>query len=330
MTDRTIARMKFGSHLYGTATPASDLDFKSVFVPNARSILLQQVKGAVNQQREKNAGEKNVAGDIDEEKFSLQRFLGLAAEGQTIAIDMLFAPDWAMIGAPEPEWREIMENRHRLLTSRSAAFVGYARTQANKFGVKGSRVAASRAALAFLNAGMEAHGTTAKLVVLSDGIEKLIGSHEHMATIKHPTPAGGEQVMWEVCDRKMPLTASIKNAFDMMTKVVNEYGKRALMAETQEGVDWKALSHAVRVADEAIELLSTGHVTFPLPRAVYVTDVKLGRIPYRAVADEIDDLLVKVEAAAAASPLPLAADLAWIDDFVERSHLAEIRRSCIL
>jgi hypothetical protein len=34
-----IVRIRFGSHLYGTATPASDEDWKSVHVPDARSIM---------------------------------------------------------------------------------------------------------------------------------------------------------------------------------------------------------------------------------------------------------------------------------------------------
>lgn len=34
----TIVRVKFGSHLYGTNTPTSDLDFKSVHIPPARDI----------------------------------------------------------------------------------------------------------------------------------------------------------------------------------------------------------------------------------------------------------------------------------------------------
>jgi predicted nucleotidyltransferase len=44
---RTIVRIKFGSHLYGTATLASDIDYKSVFVPSATDILLQRVKGSM-------------------------------------------------------------------------------------------------------------------------------------------------------------------------------------------------------------------------------------------------------------------------------------------
>lgn len=59
---RTLVRIKFGSHLYGTATPASDIDFKSIFVPDAHDILLQRAKGSVSNQRPKAEGEKNVAG----------------------------------------------------------------------------------------------------------------------------------------------------------------------------------------------------------------------------------------------------------------------------
>jgi predicted nucleotidyltransferase len=34
---KTVVRMRFGSHLYGTSTPESDLDFKSVFLPDAKA-----------------------------------------------------------------------------------------------------------------------------------------------------------------------------------------------------------------------------------------------------------------------------------------------------
>jgi len=42
-----IVDMRFGSHLYGTATPESDLDCKAVCLPGARDILLQRVQGTM-------------------------------------------------------------------------------------------------------------------------------------------------------------------------------------------------------------------------------------------------------------------------------------------
>lgn len=324
---RNIVRIKFGSHLYGTQTPVSDVDFKSVYVPDARDIMLQRVKGAVNTARQKAEGEKNLPGEVEEEMYSLQKYLALASEGQTVALDVLFAPEWAMTQEPGPLWREIVDNRHRIVTRRSAAFVGYCRQQANKYGIKGSRVAAARKALELLVPMVTAYGSTRKLGEFSGAVERAMGEVEHAQIIDIPTPSGGSVRHLDVCGRKLPYTASIKNARDVVQRLVDEYGQRALQAESQQGVDWKALSHAVRVGTQAIELLRTGHITFPLPNAEHVLAIKTGRLPYQEVAAEIEALLTAVEDEAARSSLPEKPDLEWIDDFVARAYREEVCRT---
>lgn len=327
---RKLVTIRFGSHLYGTSTPQSDVDLKSVYVPDAEAILLQRVKGSITNQRAKNEGERNYAGEIDEESYSLQRFLGLAAEGQTVALDILFAPEWSMVGPLSLEWREIMHNRKRLLTCKSAAFVGYCRQQANKYGIKGLRVAASRDALAILEHAIEDFGTTAKLREIADRINVVVGKNEHMS-IDQITQVGGQVIdYWNVCGRKLQFTATIKHARDVVAGHVAEYGKRSIQAETQQGVDWKALSHAVRVGTQALELLRTGHVTFPLPNARHVMEVKLGRLAYQEVSAEIESLLDCVEAAAIISPLQEEPDYAWIDAFVRRTYSEEVKQDADL
>lgn len=323
---RNIVRIRFGSHLYGTATPASDLDFKSIYMPDARAILLQRVKGSISTKRGKVEGEKNFAGEVDEESFSLQRYLGLLAEGQTVATDVLFAPEWSMVEAPSDEWREIVANRSRLITRKSAAFVGYCRQQANKYGIKGSRVAAARKALAALEDGVTVLGTTVKLSLMEWSIREIVAETEHMAIVPIDHISGTTVNHWEVCGRKMSYQASIKNARDMVASLVKDYGHRALQAESQQGVDWKALSHAVRVARQAIELLSTGRVTFPLPDAAHILAIKKAEIPYHEVAAEIEQGLVDIEAASEISTLPGEPDQKWIDDFVAHTYGAEVRR----
>ncbi|MFP4098370.1 MAG: DNA polymerase beta superfamily protein [Alphaproteobacteria bacterium] len=77
-----IVQIKFGSHLYGTSTPQSDLDVKGVYLPSAWDILLQQVKPMISESRLKQHGEKNTADDIDHEAYSLQRYLEFLAQGQ--------------------------------------------------------------------------------------------------------------------------------------------------------------------------------------------------------------------------------------------------------
>lgn len=329
---RTIVHLRFGSHLYGTATPASDLDYKAVFVPTTRDILLRRGRDTVGTHRPKAAeGEKNVAGEVDEEAYSLQRYLALVAEGQTVALDVLFAPRWAVTTDPLPEWDEIVRNRYRLLTRRSAAFLGYCRQQANKYGIKGSRVAAAREAFKLLGRELIMRGTTAKLLECEPQIANLVAAHEHMSLIEieGATDVNGARRSvrhWEVCNRKMPLTQTIKSAHEVMRRIVDEYGHRARQAASNQGVDWKALSHAVRVGRQAIELLDTGFVTFPRPEAAHLVAIKTGTLPYQAVAEEIEGLLTETKVAAARSNLPDTPDLAWVDEFVAQVHLDQVRR----
>jgi hypothetical protein len=314
-----IVEMRFGSHLYGTDTAQSDLDLKAVYLPSADDILLQRVKASIVGPHSKALGEKNAPGDVDRETYSLQKYLELLAEGQTVALDMLFAPDSAMTVPPKPLWREIQANSDRLVSRRAGAFVRYCRQQANKYGIKGSRVASARKALAILAAAEARFGTTAKLERIAAELADFAGT-EHIALLDLPMPGGRLIRHLEVCGRKISFTASMKSACDIVRRLVDEYGQRALEAERNEGIDWKALSHAVRVGREAIELFSTGRITLPLNDADHIRRIKSGEIPYEAVAAEIERLLDDVVAAAAVSRLPEEADRAVIDDIVARAY----------
>lgn len=316
---KTLVKMQFGSHLYGTATPASDMDIKAVHLPSADDILLQRAKPVFSTKTKLDMSAKNSADDVDFESYSLQKYLALVAEGQTVALDMLFAPAWAFQGDPDALWTEIAANRHRLLSRKYASFVGYCRQQANKYGIKGSRVAAARQALELLSEALSA-GAQTKLGDFAVAVERLAESHEHMEIADHKMVSGGTVRHWDVCGRKMPYTSSVKTAHEIMARLVAEYGKRALQAESNQGVDWKALSHAVRIGRQAIELLQTGNVIFPRPDAADLIFIKTGQREYTPVAEEIENLLTQIEAASATSLLPDAPDYEWIDGFISRAH----------
>jgi hypothetical protein len=309
--------MKFGSHLYGTDTPESDLDFKAVHLPTAREILLQRVpSSAKRQQREKAEGERNNSNDVDEESYSLQRFLELATKGETVALDMLFAPDSALLKSSYL-WGEIRNNRHRLLTKKSTAFVGYCRNQANKYGIKGSRVAAAKAAKDFFAELIDIPLPTSKVGAFKQSLGQLIAENsDNMHIITQDTTPGHSETYFECCNRKVGFNNTVREAHGIFSKIYENYGTRARLAESNEGVDWKALSHAVRVAEQALELLKTSHITFPLVNAAHILDIKKGRVPYQAVAEEIEELLIQVEQAAESSTLPAKADTTYIDDLV--------------
>jgi hypothetical protein len=319
-----IVEMRFGSHLYGTATAASDLDTKGVYLPAARDILLQRVRDSVTSGPDKAAGERNAPGDVDREIYSLQRYLGLLAEGQTVALDMLFAPDSAMTRPPATLWREIQASAPRLVSRRASAFLRYCRQQANKYGIKGSRVSAARLALAALADAETKYGSAAKLAAAEADLAAVIARSEHSMLTDLPAPGDKLIRHFEVCGKKMPFTSSIRSARDIAQRLVDEYGERALQAERNEGIDWKALSHAVRVGREALELFQAGRITFPLACAAELLSIKRGEASYRAVAETIDRLVAEVEAAALCSKLRAEPDIAFMDELVATAYRARI------
>ena len=322
---KTIVRMQFGSHLYGTNTPASDFDLKSVFIPDGRDIIMGTVKSTISQKRPKSEGEKNYAGEVEEEAFSLKQYLKLLTEGQTVALDMLFAPKEFITykSRNDDVWETIKANSNRLVTKKSQAFVGYCRQQAKKYGIKGSRVAAARTVLNVL-LNMTSFHSLAKLGDYDDVISPLTNL-DHIAFVDIPQKDGSNIRHLEVCGRKLSYKASVKNAIDVTQHLVDEYGSRALLAEKNEGLDWKALSHAVRVAGEAVELFETGHIIFPRPDRDLLKEIKLGQLPYNVVADLIEEGFDHVELAATESNLRDDVDQNWIDNFIETVYSDELR-----
>ncbi len=313
---RTIVELTFGSHLYGTATPESDLDIKAVYLPEACDILLQRVKPAVNVHREKVRGEKNTADDTDFEAYSPAKFLDLLAEGQTVALDMLFAPDAMVLGTPHPVWAEIKALAPRLFSRRTTAFVGYCRQQARKYGVKGERLTAVRAALEGLRAIEAVYGSNAKLEVAVAELRMLVDQHALLRIVEVPETTGYVATYFDIAGKKAIFSASVKGARAIAETLFNEFGERTRAAEGNQGVDWKAMSHAVRIARQAVEFLEAGRVTLPRPEAAHLLAVKRGELPYAAVSEEIETLLEAVEAAAERCGLPEAPEPGLAEDFI--------------
>ena len=317
---KTIARIIFGSHLYGTNTETSDTDYKSIHLPPARDILLQKVTDSTGHAVIRPEGEKNTPDDIDDESYSLQRYLQLLAEGQTVAIDMLFAPANFQLTSTH-YWGEIYHNRHKLLTKKSASFLGYCRTQANKYGIKGSRVSAAKKAMEFFEVWnkVDPHEKVGYAVSMD-----MVPSSEHERVYEKETTHGHTEQYYECCNRSVGFKNTVKEAYGIYKRIYEEYGKRARLAEANEGVDYKALSHAVRVGTEALELLNTGHVTFPLPNKEHILQIKKGMLQYKTVATEIESLLEQVEKASVTSKLREEPDWDWINDCVVTAYGREV------
>lgn len=157
----------FGSRLYGTQTPTSDLDVKHVVLVDIDELLLG--RGVKNSFKKTNTVKnvRNSADDVDEEFIPLQVFARDFVEGQTYALELAFALEGNHASQTfydgsglqefsfdnvEPEEvfqaqrfiKFVGELRTKFLTSNIKAMMGYVVNQANLYSFKGERLNVAR------------------------------------------------------------------------------------------------------------------------------------------------------------------------------------------
>jgi hypothetical protein len=299
-----IVKMRFGSHLYGTDTPDSDVDYKGVYLPGKKEILLNDIPKC----RAFSTGnhlEKNSANDVDEEIYSLHYFLKLACDGQTVAIDMLHAPEHMLIES-SAVWRAIVSQRHRFYTKNLNSFVHYARRQASKYGIKGSRLNAASQVL--------------KVLKSNDPQRRLRDVWRQLPRDAHCRDVGVDpngMRQYQVCGKIFQESSAIGYVLPVLSKFYDDYGHRAKQAAENKNIDWKAISHALRAAIQTKEIMQTGTITFPLKDAPFLLDVKSGRLDYAGeVAPVLESLMDDVERLVNESDLPDRVDAGYWNNFL--------------
>lgn len=250
---------EFGSHLYGTATPQSDRDFKAVYADDLDNIILQKdSKQVTNVSSGGNL--QNKADDVDIEFIELRKFLRDALKGQTYAIEMLFANENNIILCSDT-FRSLLSNKDKILSPNVKPFLGYCAAQARKYGEKGKRLEEALSLVEFLNEYPDLP------------IRTLRAALKGFSCVTLHT----EQGSLTAFDRTFPFGAKASYVADSLQKLVDSYGPRSFAA--LDGRDAKAIGHAFRVAFEVEELLTSGSISFPLKEAPFLLGIKTGEIP---------------------------------------------------
>lgn len=304
---KTIVKMVYGSALYGTSTPTSDTDYKGVFLPDLTDLLL--ARAPRHHHTSTGSGvTKNTPTDVDTELFSLHAFIDEACKGETFAIDMLHAPH-DMLLESTPTWSALRSLRRKFYSKNLKAFVGYARRQAAKYGIKGSRLASARVVLELMEQVAQ-HGPLFTMSNLHGEIARRQLEHVHIDDDKG----------WvEVCGKKLLWNARISEYLPTVRRFVSEFGDRAVQAELNQGIDWKALSHALRAAIEVRQIIVNRDIIFPLTDAPYLLQVKQGLLPFQQVQADLERRMDELEHLAATCDLPDHVDRSWWDDWLKHT-----------
>ncbi len=279
---KLLYKTVFGSNLYGTNTPESDKDYKIIFLPDIAPLLLGEKKltSIVNSTSDSNT--KNNKDDVDNEYIPIQVLVRDFAEGQTYALEVVFS----IFSDVENEiyddtmpalFKELVD---RFLTDKTQSMMGYALSQSIKYGVKGTKLKSLISVYDVLDT--------------FDDILKLENAYTSLTMSKYVFMDGADLI---IHGKMYKSYISILEAKKRVQKAMEAYGSRSVAAMEHDSIDWKSVSHAVRISGMVTRLILEGKLEFPLPpdEAALVKTIKKGGMPWSEVEVIISERLSSVD-----------------------------------
>lgn len=341
MKEEIIFQTYAGSKLYGTDNENSDTDIKGVFLPDINDLILGKAPKHY-QMTTGNNGTKNNKDDIDECYYSLHYYLELLAKGDTNALDMLFAyGNKSAVLIIDPIFQEIIDNKDKLITKNLKAYLGYCKNQAFKYSLKGDKLNNFKHLQYFIEGlihkniknkdgewidlftalmsfkgyetGIYADYTKNGKVIGKRAKINIFGEHTYIVIMNN------NESFLMISDVLFNLNESIVVTLHKLKNTIASYGKRAENATNDNGADYKALSHCVRVLFQTEELLTEGKITFPLKEADFIKFIKFHttNMTYEDIMDFIEKKMKYIEETLLPkSTLREKADYEWIDEFI--------------
>jgi len=301
------------------------MDYKGIYLPERNDLLLGRVKDTVKFSTGDDKS-KNTVDDIDDEWMSLPFFLKLAMKGETVALDMLHATDDDNVERFEYGhiWDSFVAHREKFYTKNLKAYMGYVKKQAAKYGVKGSRLAVMETALNLAKNDFEAFNDPN--VTLGNLMNQMpIGEHSAIVTSEHPTI--GTQTFYEICGRKFQDTSKLPYFIENLQKIYDSYGERAQAAKNNEGIDWKATSHALRAGYQLRDIYTKGTFSYPLDQTDFLRDVKAGNLDFTSnVGPALEDLVQEIEAMVDGVTFPDNVDSEYWDSWLLATYDNDVLR----
>lgn len=292
---------EFGSKLYGTTTPSSDTDYKSIYLPDLDDVLTVRPINVHNLKTNDQFGQKNGAEDVDHEMIPFQKFARDFIEGQTYAVEIAFSVlsfNHSAKQVHDPRFTEFIRTAlARYLNDNLKPMVRYAQAQAHVYGDKGARLASLNKfkdkLVTTIDSGVD---VTTKLAVLEDWVTENTDEFIRMKTVEG-SPTQVPQLCVDVTGKMFPVNIDLQEALSRINTMISKYGARSQKSAKDGGVDWKAFHHACRIALQACDLLTNGSIMFPYKqdRLEYLMKIKLGQMEFDTVVDNLSEILDRIQ-----------------------------------
>lgn len=306
-----LVTIPYGSRLYGTFDENSDHDWKILYLPDIEDLL---VGAPIRNKFFSSASStvKNTSEDTDTELIALQTFARDVLEGQTYALELAYGimQCHQIKGIDVHDYRIFIFVRlllSKFLTSNINAMVGYAYNQAQLYSAKGDRLDKLHQFKQFIVTAMVQCNLRVedKLGLVMSYCQSPMYPADQLAVMfdklcsltTTPNPDGSSQLCFNVLEKLYPEGISIDEAFRRIDLNIQKYGKRANQAMINEGKDWKAISHAVRITHEALDVLNKRHIELPFPRFLVdqLIAIKYGRVEWEIVQQQLITNIDKIK-----------------------------------
>jgi hypothetical protein len=301
MVDNVILKIRAGSHLYGLNTAQSDEDFIGVYLNSSEEILglnsSEIVDDSVVSKRE--GSNKNDKDAVDCTYYELRKFCRLCLNANPTMLEVLFVDNNNLLECDD-FGRMLLDNKEAFLSTKvKHSYIGYAFSQKKKSQVKSEN-------LKVLYFAREA------FVKIKDKSSMLYDNLLNYGFID----VDGMPSYLQIGD----LRFNNQKIRDVLAKIDNRIDKASHRADgmLEHGMDFKFISHTLRLLSEGEELLTTGDLKFPLREKDLLLSIKLGELKPSEVMKIIDEREERLEEVHSSkkSPLPHKADFNKINNLV--------------
>ncbi len=311
----------FGAHLYGTDTPNSDRDYKVLYLRCPEDRLDQKYRDHYVIKTADNTA-RNSSDDIDVEMFEVNRFMKLLYDGHILCLDMMFTKSNMMMHKPDPLWDLIFANREKFISKSVEYYFTYVIDQAKKYGIKGSRLGTLKTVMPLFEQKIQSGMSKIRLCDDPEFLQQVASFPLIELVIFDQNNLRMGKNYLDVLGKKITLSSRYENAYAVLENFLHLYGQRIHDVVANNGVDWKAMSHAVRSLTQGIELYQTGMIEFPLHNRDLLKDIKAGNYSFKDVEIMLADLSSDLRAAMKSSIFPdqvAQADKDWISGVIQEA-----------
>lgn len=211
------------------------------------------------------------------------------------------------------------ENYQRFYNKNLHSFIGYCVGQSKMYNIKGVRFNELHDFVEVFKE-ISIDDPEAKLETYFTKIEQIFALKQYKyvkfikASISRGNQAYKEGRYVELLGKRFAGSVSIAYFSKQIEEMEKQFGGRS--RDASKGVDYKALSHAVRVINEVEELIDERFITFPLKNRLYITSIKEGNESLESVMAYLDIKLDEVQKKLENSTLAEKSDEVFIDGLI--------------